>query len=427
MTGEAQQAYSKGAIALHWLIALVLAGEIALGFAMPKDASGFALYQLHKSIGIVILLLTLVRIGWRLRFAPPPPVERGMGAMLAGAVHVGFYVFLLAMPLSGWALVSSAQIKVPTLVFGLVPWPHLPLPDSLGPATMLAHQWLAFAGLALFFAHVAGALRHHFLLHDGLLARMAPGARAPVALALAALVVILGAGVWLAVGQRAGAFAKADRQDILSPAPDEDRLAPMAAPADAPPQPLSDSPVAGDGEGALADGSGAALVGEPAGAPPSWRIQPGGSLRFRVDNAGAQLGGGFARWSGQIAMDPARPETASIVITVDLASASLGDATQDQMLTGPDFLGVAAHPQAIWRATSVRRAGNNAYLAEGTLSLKGASRPQSLGFTLEGSGNRRQVSGEATIDRNAFQVGAGPNAAGLGAQVRLSFAFEAAS
>ncbi len=117
---ETQQRYSGGAILLHWLIALALAGQMALGFAMPKDASGFELYQLHKSIGIAILVLSVLRLGWRWRMGGnrPPPSERGFTGWLASAVHVGFYVVMIALPLTGWALVSTAEIKVPTVLFG---------------------------------------------------------------------------------------------------------------------------------------------------------------------------------------------------------------------------------------------------------------------------------------------------------------------
>src|SRR5690606_36888612 len=73
----AGQRYSSGAILLHWTIALALAFQLALGFAMPKNESGFALYQLHKSVGITILLLTLVRVACRLTHRPPPAVEGG--------------------------------------------------------------------------------------------------------------------------------------------------------------------------------------------------------------------------------------------------------------------------------------------------------------------------------------------------------------
>ena len=95
------------------------------------------------------------------------------------------------------------------------------------------------------------------------------------------------------------------------------------------------------------------------------------------------------------------------------------------MLQGPDFFGASANPTATWRSTSVRSTGPNRYSANGTLSLKGASRPQALTFTLSGEGLRRRVEGRASIDRAAFGVGTGESAAGLGTSVSLNFAFDA--
>ncbi len=95
------------------------------------------------------------------------------------------------------------------------------------------------------------------------------------------------------------------------------------------------------------------------------------------------------------------------------------------MLQGADFFASAANPTATWRSTSVRSTGSNRYSASGTLSLKGASRPQSLTFTLSGDGLRRRVEGSGSIDRNAFGIGTGESAAGLAGSVALSFAFDA--
>ena len=163
----------------------------------------------------------------------------------------------------------------------------------------------------------------------------------------------------------------------------------------------------------------------PAGPPPSWAIQPGGSLQFSVTNSGAALNGSFTSWSGDITMDPDAPESAAITIRVDLASATLGDATQDSMLGGADFFNTSAFPQATWRSASVRRVSGNRYEADGTLTLKGVSRPQRITFTLDGSGSSRSVSGSATVDRNAFSVGVGDSAANLGGSVTVNFAFDA--
>lgn len=407
--------YSTGAIILHWLLALLLAGEIALGFSVPHGVEGFGLMQLHKSIGITILLLTLVRIGWRLTHARPAPLEAGLGGKLASAVHFAFYALMLAVPLTGWVIVSTAPINVPTLLFGTVPWPHLPLPDMLSEPAEEVHELLAFAGLALFVLHVAGALRHHFITRDGLLARMAPHGSAGFALALMLAVIALGLGVRFTLGGEDD--HEHEREESTAAAPIAGETAPAPLPSD------TATPTAEETEAALED---AAATDAPQGPPPAWNIRPGGALRFAIDNDGTALNGSFARWSGQIAMDPEHPETAAITIRIELASASLGDATQDEMLSGSAFFGSAANPTATWRATSVRRISGNRYEADGQLNLKGVTRAQRISFTLAGTGARRSVSGNASVDRNAFGVGTGPEAEGLAGTVNVSFAFDAA-
>lgn len=396
-----QRRYSSVAIALHWLLALAMVCQLVLGFVMPNDESGFAAYQLHKSIGIAILLLTLVRLAWRIVRRPPPPLERGFGAVLASAVHWGFYAVLILGPLTGWLLVSTAPVKVPTVLFGSVPWPHLPAPASINEASEEVHELLAFIAIGLLALHVAGALRHHLILRDGLLGRMAPGGSAGLA-------ALLTCGIALAGGVTAMLAAGPDR-----PAP---ARRPMVA--EAVPLPVAKEAVEPEAEPSVEPSD------EPS-APPVWTISPGGRLGFSVANGGEQLSGSFARWSGAIAFDPERPETADIRIDIDLASASLGDATMDSTLAGAEFFAVGAHPRATWRSTSVRRTGPNRYSAQGILSLKGVSRPQSFTFTLSGGGLRRSVSGSATIDREAFGVGSGSSAANLGAAVSLDFAFDA--
>jgi len=202
-----------------------------------------------------------------------------------------------------------------------------------------------------------------------------------------------GAGTVAAPAPDASASAAADPEALESPAPEESAAAEEAA----------------------------------AGPPPAWTIQPGGSLTFVADNGGTALNGSFRRWDGTIAMDPAHPESAEIAIRIDLASATLGDSSQDEMLAGADFFNVAVHPSATFRSSDVTSTGANAYRARGTLSLHGASRPQTINFTLSGSGARRQVSGSATVDRNAFGVGTGDSASGVAGAVRVAFAFHAAS
>jgi cytochrome b561/polyisoprenoid-binding protein YceI len=406
-----QQRYSSVAIWLHWIIALALAFQLALGFSMPKGAEGFALYQLHKSIGITILLLTLARLAWRLTHRPPPAVEGGFTGFLAKAVHVGLYAFMVLTPLTGWALVSTDALKVPTVLFGAIPWPHLPLPGSLSDPMEAAHELLAWLGIALFVLHVAGALRHHLLLKDGLLARIAPGGKAWAAFSLLALVVVtyFGAGGYIASKFLVPAMERAEAEQAAAAT----GRVPLEAEPAATPTPEATETAATEEEA------------EEPGPPPVWTIQQGGRLGFTVTSGSDSYNGSFSDWSGTIAFDPDKPETADIRMTIRLASASVGDATMDGMLQGAEFFASAANPTAIWRSTSVRRTGTNRYSASGTLSLKGASRPQSLTFTLSGEGLRRRVEGNASIDRNAFAIGTGEAAAGLASSVALSFAFDA--
>jgi cytochrome b561/polyisoprenoid-binding protein YceI len=403
----AQQRYSWGAIVLHWAIALALAFQLALGFSMPKDERGFALFQLHKSVGITILLLTLVRLAWRLTHRPPPAVEGGFQGFLAKAVHTLLYVFMVGMPLTGWAVVSTSRIQVPTLLWGAIPWPHLPISNALHDLAEESHEILAWIGIALIALHVAGALRHQFLIKDGLLRRMGPGGSAWAAglLALAVVAVYFATGMKIA----GDVVAAGGYNAVQAQAPEESRV-PLEAPT-AMPTPEAEETEAADEE--------------TAGPPPVWTIQPGGRLGFVVTSGSDSYRGSFSDWNGAIRFDPENPETADIRITIRLASASLGDATMDETLQGAEFFASAANPAATWRSTSVRRTGPNRYSASGTLSLKGASRPQSLTFTLSGEGLRRRIEGSASIDRTAFGIGTGETGAGLGNSVALNFAFDA--
>jgi len=402
-----QQRYSLGAIVLHWLLALALAFQLSLGLRLEDlGLRGFAAFQLHKSVGVVVLLLTLLRLLWRLRYRPPPAAERGFTGGLAKAVHFGLYVFMIGAPLTGWLLVSTDKVKVPTLLFGMAPWPHLPLPESLNGFAHGSHALLGWLGIALILLHVAGALRHQWLIRDNLMARMAPARGLWL---LLALLVPIGWLLGIAASDR-GEPVAAQEEASLSEADVAEPAAPDAA--------ANPAPTVNE----------AAAVPPPSAAPPSppaWTIKPGGTLAFSVRNGASDIAGRFARWQGEIVFDPDQPESADIAITIDLASASVGDATQDAMLGGGDFLDAATHPRATFRTQSVRRTGANRYVAQGTLSLRGKSQPQSLTFTLSGSGPSRHVEGSATIDRTAFGIGMGETGTSLAPQVSVHFSLDA--
>lgn len=411
----AQVRYSTGAVVLHWLIALALAFQLALGFAMPHDERGFAMYQLHKSVGITVLVLTLARFAWRLTHRPPPAVERGFGGFLAKAVHTLLYVFMVGAPLTGWAMVSTDASRIPTVLFGAIPLPHLPLPGTINEPMEEAHELLAWLGLALILLHILGALRHQLLLKDGLLRRMGPGGSAALAGLLGLLVVATYFGTGMKVSgdvMKMGGYRAEHEGKESVPAPAAATAAPTALASAEP----TDTATPTD-EATEADAE--------AGPPPVWTIQRGGRLGFSVGNGDSSVRGSFSDWNGAIKFDPDHPETADIRIDVKLASASLGDATQDEMLQGGDFFNSSANPTATWRSTSVRQTGPGRYSASGTLSLRGTSRPQALTFRLTGDGLKRHVEGSGSIDRNAFGIGSGEAASGLASSVSVSFAFDA--
>ncbi len=161
--------------------------EVALGLNMEeaRGTAKFVVFQLHKSVGITILLLVLLRIVWRFHRRPPPLNATGWERVLAVIIHGAFYALLFALPLSGWLIVSTSKIAVPTLLYGMVPWPHLPGFGTMAEAARAAwHDVAEFVHVnlidvlyGLVALHLAGALKHHLIDRDGELARMIPSGR----------------------------------------------------------------------------------------------------------------------------------------------------------------------------------------------------------------------------------------------------------
>jgi cytochrome b561 len=170
--------YTRVAIALHWLVALLIFAAFPLGLYMhdlPLSPRKLQLYSYHKWIGICVLLLLVVRMAWRATHRPPPllPGMPRWQELVAHGVHHGLYLLMLAVPLSGW-LMSSA-LGFPVVLFGKLPLPDLIGKDKvLGEALKEVHETLNYGLLLLVLAHVAGALKHHLIDRDGTLARMLP-------------------------------------------------------------------------------------------------------------------------------------------------------------------------------------------------------------------------------------------------------------
>jgi len=405
--------YATVAIALHWLIAAALVFQILLGWRMGEEEGplAFALVQLHKSVGITILVLSLARLGWRLANPPPPMPDTmaGWEKALARVTHVGFYLLMIGMPLFGWVIVSTSRTGIPTEVWGVVPWPHIPgLSNLTGDAREEVHEfaefvhskaaWLLWGLLAL---HVAGALKHQWLSDDEpVLARMAPGARPGRKLEPRLAIIVLGL-------LAAGAFAY-----LVSPPLPGNLPGPKAAATE-----VAD---VGDGPPAAADANLAAPAANAAAPaededvpvdPVRWMIEDGSELGFETSWSGSKIEGEFGKFSGDISFSPGALDRSRVRISIDLASVSTGDGQRDASLKGEEWFNAGQAGTAVFTASRFTHRGGENYVANGTLSLRGVSRPVSLPFRLQIDEDKARVRGVTTLDRTAFGVGQGEWAA----------------
>ncbi len=180
--------YSGVAIGLHWLVAVLIGANVFLALSVdswPKDWTR-PVIDLHKSIGITVLGLAVLRLLWRLGHPPPPlphhypKVER----VAANVVHIALYVLIFALPISGWLHDSAWKDAAshPMSLYGLVPWPRIGPIMNLDPATkeqlhtvfFTIHQWLAYGIYGLFALHVGAALKHQWIDRQPELQRMFP-------------------------------------------------------------------------------------------------------------------------------------------------------------------------------------------------------------------------------------------------------------
>ena len=176
-----ETAYGALAQGFHWLIFALIVALFAIGWYMedlPLGPDKIKIYNLHKSIGVLVLSLAVLRLLWRF-ITPPPPLPSGMAdweRRAAAASHVMLYLLIFAQPVIG--ILHSNAANFPVVVFG-----SLTLPAVIGPSEALkkalgaAHYWGSWAILGMVVLHAGAALRHHFVVKDDVLRRMLPGGR----------------------------------------------------------------------------------------------------------------------------------------------------------------------------------------------------------------------------------------------------------
>jgi cytochrome b561 len=341
----------------HWVIvALIITQFVLANMAegLPLGLAKLATLARHKSVGITILGLAVLRLLWRLynRNSPPLPAnlkphERG----LAHLTHYGLYLLLFAMPLSGW-MMSSAK-NYPVSWFGFFTLPNLVQPDEGVFEFMKAtHGVLAGTLVVITALHVLAALYHHFMKKDDVLKRMLP------------FTLLVGSAL------------------LLGAAPLQVRAAEAAKPA--------------------------AILA--ATAPSLWSADPATStLEFVFVQAGAKTTGRFARFTADIDFAPANPGAGKFDVAIDMASADTRDKERDDTLRMADLFNIAKFPRANYVASQFVAKGAG-FEGKGKLTLRGVALDVPVNFTfLPGTdaGKSATLKGTATVKRLLFGVGQG--------------------
>jgi cytochrome b561/polyisoprenoid-binding protein YceI len=346
-----------GAVAqlFHWVIvALIITQFVLASMAedLPLGLAKLATLARHKSVGITILGLALLRLLWRLwnRNSPPLPAnlkphQRG----LAHLTHYGLYLLLFAMPLSGW-LMSSAK-NYPVSWFGYFTLPNLVQPDDgIFELMKSTHGVLAGALIAITVLHVVAALYHHFMKKDDVLRRMLP------------FTLLAGSAL------------------LLGAAPPHTRAAEPAA-----------ASVAASGSIWTAD-------------------LAASTLEFQFVQAGAKTTGRFTRYTADIDFSPANLAAGRFNVAIDMGSADTRDKERDDTLRMPDLFDVVKFPRATYVASQFTAKGAG-FDGNGKLSLRGVTLDVPISFTFtpgtEAGKPVATLKGTAVVKRLAFGVGQG--------------------
>ena len=355
-----EQRYTAVAIVLHWAIAAAILSNLLIGWRMKSaigdsatQARAIAAFQLHKSIGLTVLLLTVLRVLWRFTHKPPP-LPAGMAwweRVAAKATHWAFYILMLLVPLSGWAYVSSQwadgkPLNVPTLWFGLFHVSHMFDARAMTDAARAAvsnrsaavHYYLAWSMAGLLVLHVGAALKHHFRNRDRVLSQMLPvlpppdGAVGPKDAPARLAILRTGAGMIV--------IALAALGYVLW-------------------------------RGPATSATGAVAAGTLTSATGAWVLDPTSSIGFSGTHAGNEFHGKFTRWSADIRYNPAAPENSTITAKIETGSAADGVPLHEETMPQTEWFDVAKYPSAEFKTTKISADGP----IEGTLTIKDRQLP----------------------------------------------------
>lgn len=379
MTPAIKQRYSNIAIGLHWLMALLLIGMLVFGKIMTSmdDASPlrYLFTQWHKTTGIMLLFLALLRILWRLGHAAPahPAHAPAWEKFAASASHFVLYALLFLIPISGWLMVSASELNIDTLLFGVIPFPDVPYIGQLDNRAELterfhsAHEWLSHGLIAIVLLHIGAAFKHFLIDKDDVMPRMLPSLSDPAFKKLlwgfAGFVVLLTALV-----QSLNYFNTSS-------------------------VPLS---------------SGASRVG------------------FYAQVTGENTEAFFTQTDVTASIDLTNFNESSLRAVVDTASVESSNYQVKGSLPEAEWFNTAQFPNATFEATEFSDDGSGNLAITGNLTIKSTTKAVSFPIQLLENEGSRQVSGEFTVNRLDFDLGAQsqPNGDYVGLEVVINFQFE---
>ncbi|RBP53615.1 YceI family protein [Arenicella xantha] len=375
------QPYSNTAKTLHWLVAGLIVSQYILAklseIAKDNDEilNQLAILANHKSIGITILLLAIVRLVHRLRHTPPPlPQTMPRWQQLASnASHALLYGFLFALPITGWLMSSAKAYSVSW--FNLFPLPDLIAPSETWYSLMHdAHHWLGEALLILAVIHVAAALKHHFFDRDTVLKRMSSKL-----------------GWWILAGSILLCVVVFGRVLSTNTAPNGPDTSAPSSSTNSINQPAPQATETENTQSTLA----------------AWLIDyPKSYIRFTGDQAGAAFTGEWQQWQATIRFDKDTLAQSRFEVEIDPASADSGDQERDQTIATADFFDATNHPKATFQATEFNTAASG-YRTLGTLTMKGINKPLDFVFNVTQEQGTQVLTGSAKIDRLAWNIGTG--------------------
>ena len=368
---EKSQRYSLFAILLHWITVALLVSIAAIGWYMsdlPDGARGQeSLFQLHKSLGISVLFLTIARITWRL-MNPPPPLPSDLSnweRLLASSVHVAFYVLLFVIPLSGWIYVSTAtDFQIPTVLFGLISWPHLPFSASSNLETInavaeSAHSALVWATIVLLVLHVAGAVKHQISGEDGVLHRMLSASTAPILMRRVAIAVAVPVLLFVSIA-------------LCSNTVNRDN------------QSLQDDTLSNTG---------------------NWVVDYDQSeIGFSGTHDGSGFSGSFEHWSANVLFDEEDLDRSRVVVRILSSSAKTGTRLYDDSLISSEWFDTANHSTILVTVDEIEKV-DDTYTSLATLNVKDTEITVPFTFGLSLDDSNAKMKGQAILNRDSLNLG----------------------